>query len=48
MEKKQRILLAEDETKLGQVIKDEFIRMGYKVDLALNGSDASKLFSDHV
>lgn len=48
MEKKQRILLAEDETKLGQVIKDEFIRIGYKVDLAINGSDASKFFGDHI
>jgi two-component system copper resistance phosphate regulon response regulator CusR len=48
MEKKQRILLAEDEVKLGQVIKDEFTRNGYKVDLALNGADAAKHFSEHV
>lgn len=48
MEKKQRILLAEDESKLGQVIKDEFTRAGYKVDLALNGSEASKLFNEQI
>ncbi len=48
MEKKQRILLAEDEVKLGQVIKDEFFRNGYKVDLALNGVEASKYFSEHT
>ena len=48
MEKKQRILLAEDEEKLGQIIRDEFTRNNYKVDLVINGADAAKKFSDHV
>ena len=48
MEKKQRILLVEDEVKLGQIIKDQFTRNGYKVDLALNATDATKQFYYHA
>lgn len=44
MEKKNRILLAEDESKLAQVIKDELTRNNFKVDIASNGNEATTLF----
>lgn len=48
MEKQQyRILLAEDEPKLGQVIQEELTRKGYITDLAFDGQVAEKLFSQH-
>jgi two-component system copper resistance phosphate regulon response regulator CusR len=39
-----RILLVEDEIKLGQVITDELTRHGYPTDLAADGLEASRLF----
>ncbi len=44
MDKKNRILLAEDESKLAQVIKDELTRNNFKVDIASNGNEATTLF----
>lgn len=43
-EKKNKILLAEDEYKLAQVIKDELEREGYEVELAIDGDAASGLY----
>lgn len=42
-----RILLVEDEVKLGQVIKDELTRHGYPADLAVDGLEASTMFNQH-
>lgn len=42
-----RILLAEDEPKLGQVIQEELSRQGYQTDLAYDGLVAEKLFKQH-
>src|ERR1043166_1488771 len=42
-----RILLAEDEPNLGQVIQEELSRQGYQVDLAYDGLVAEKLFNQH-
>ncbi len=47
MEKKNRILLAEDESKLAQVIKDELSHHNLKVDIALNGNEATTLFAQN-
>jgi two-component system copper resistance phosphate regulon response regulator CusR len=47
MDKKYRILLAEDESKLAQVIKDELTRNNYKVDIASNGNEATTLYAQH-
>jgi len=47
MEKKIRILLAEDESKLAQIIKDELTRNNYKVDIASNGNEATTLFAQN-
>ncbi len=48
MDKQQyRILLAEDEPKLGQVIQEELTREGYVTDLAFDGQIAEKLFFQH-
>ncbi|MFZ2783748.1 MAG: response regulator transcription factor [Sediminibacterium sp.] len=44
MEKKYRILLVEDEVKLAQIIKDELSRAGYRIDIASDGNEASRLF----
>jgi two-component system copper resistance phosphate regulon response regulator CusR len=44
---KQRILLVEDETKLGKVIQDELNNNGYHADLAVDGLEATKLFNQH-
>lgn len=45
MEKKYRILLVEDEVKLAQIIKDELFRVGYRIDIASDGNEASRLFA---
>lgn len=45
MEKKYRILLVEDEVKLAQIIKDELSRAGYRIDIASDGNEASRLFT---
>lgn len=47
MENVYRILLAEDEPKLSQVIQDELGRLGYQTDVAYDGSIAEKLFKQH-
>ncbi|KAF0241973.1 MAG: response regulator transcription factor [Sediminibacterium sp.] len=47
MENKYKLLLVEDEVKLAQVIKDELQRVGYRIDIASDGNEASKLFSLH-
>ncbi|MBP7345604.1 MAG: response regulator transcription factor [Sediminibacterium sp.] len=44
MEKRYKILLAEDEAKLAKAIQDELIRVGYDVDVAENGLEADKMF----
>ncbi len=48
MESKHRILLAEDEPKLGQVIQEELTHHGYLVDVAFDGAVAEKLFQQHT
>lgn len=47
MENNLRILLAEDEPKLGQVIQEELTRQGYHTDVAYDGLVAEKLFKQH-
>lgn len=47
MENNLRILLAEDEPKLGQVIQEELGRQGYQTDVAYDGLVAEKLFKQH-
>jgi DNA-binding response OmpR family regulator len=47
MENKQRILLAEDEPKLGQVIQQELNQQGYITDVAFDGQVAEKLFAEN-
>ena len=47
MEINNRILLAEDEPKLGQVIQDELNRQGYVTDVAYDGLVAEKLFKQN-
>ncbi len=47
MEKKYKILLAEDESKLANIIQEELTRGGYKLDIASDGLKASKLFIEH-
>lgn len=42
-----RILLAEDEPKLGQIIQEELTAQGYQTDVAYDGIVASKLFDEH-
>lgn len=44
---KHRILLVEDEVKLGKVIRDELNNNGYQTDIAVDGLEASKLFSQN-
>ena len=48
MENTYRILLAEDEPKLSQVVQDELNRQGYQTDVAYDGAIAEKLFKQHV
>lgn len=47
MEKKNKILIAEDESKLALVIKDELTRNNFKVDIASDGNEASTLFAEN-
>jgi len=47
METKHRILLAEDEPKLGQIIQEELTHQGYHTDVAFDGLVAEKLFHEH-
>jgi two-component system, OmpR family, copper resistance phosphate regulon response regulator CusR len=47
MENNHRILLAEDEPKLGQIIQEELNRQGYHTDVAFDGLIAEKLFQQH-
>jgi len=47
MENNYRILLAEDEPKLGQIIQEELNRQGYHTDVAFDGLIAEKLFGQH-
>jgi two-component system copper resistance phosphate regulon response regulator CusR len=42
-----RILLAEDEVKLGIVIQQQLVKQGYEVDLAVDGLMAEKLFKQN-
>lgn len=42
-----RILLVEDELKLGQSIRDELVRHGYPTDMAVDGLEATKYFNEH-
>jgi two-component system, OmpR family, copper resistance phosphate regulon response regulator CusR len=48
MENNHRILLAEDEPKLGQIIQEELTRQGYHTDVAFDGLIAEKLFQQHT
>ncbi len=47
MEKNHRILFAEDEPKLGQVVQEELTRQGYETDVAYDGLVAEKMFQQH-
>lgn len=47
MDNNHRILLAEDEPKLGQIIQEELTRQGYHTDVAYDGLVAEKLFQQH-
>ena len=47
MDNTYRILLAEDEPKLSQVIQDELSRQGYHTDVAYDGLIAEKMFKQH-
>jgi two-component system copper resistance phosphate regulon response regulator CusR len=48
MEQNHRILLAEDEPKLGQIVQEELTREGYNTDVAYDGLVAEKLFKEHT
>ena len=47
MENTNRILLAEDEPRLGQVVQEELTKEGYITDVAYDGMIAEKLFQQH-
>jgi DNA-binding response OmpR family regulator len=47
MEIKHRILLAEDEPKLGHTIQEQLNERGYQTDVAYDGQVAEKLFNQH-
>lgn len=47
MEKRHKILLAEDESKLANAIQAELTRVGYDVDVAENGIEADKMFMEN-
>ena len=44
---KHKILLVEDEVKLGKTIREELNSNGYQADLAIDGLEDSKLFNQH-
>ncbi|TKK67258.1 response regulator transcription factor [Ilyomonas limi] len=48
MENSYRILLAEDEPKLSQVVQEELTRQGYVTDVAYDGNIAEKMFKQHA
>lgn len=48
MSGKNRILLVEDEAKLGRIIRDELNNNGYMTDIAEDGLEASRLFHQHT
>jgi len=48
MENSYRILLAEDEPKLSQVVQEELTRQGYITDVAYDGNIAEKMFKQHT
>lgn len=48
MENQLRILLAEDEPKLGQVIQEELTRQGYQTDVAYDGLVAERMFKQQT
>ena len=48
MENSYRILLAEDEPKLSQVVQEELTRQGYITDVAYDGNIAEKIFKQHT
>ncbi len=48
IEKKYRILVIEDEAKLAQIIKEELVRVGYMVEIAHDGKEATELFGKHI
>lgn len=47
MEKRYKILLAEDESKLAKAIQAELTRVGYDVDVAENGLEADRMFMEN-
>lgn len=47
MENTFRILIAEDEPKLSQIMQEELIMHGYQADVAYDGAVAEKLFKQH-
>jgi DNA-binding response OmpR family regulator len=47
MENNYRILLVEDEPKLGQVVQEELNAQGYQTDVAFDGLVAEKMFKQH-
>jgi len=47
MENNYRILFAEDEPKLGQVLQEELTLKGYQTDVAFDGLVAEKMFQQH-
>jgi DNA-binding response OmpR family regulator len=48
MENAYRILLVEDEPKLGQVVQEELNAKGYQTDVAFDGLIAEKMFKQHT
>ena len=44
----QKILLVEDEVKLGRIVQEELERNGFPVDLAVDGLEASKMFNQNT
>src|SRR6478735_10747129 len=48
MENNYRILIAEDEPKLSQVMQEELIQHGYQADVAYDGAVAERLFKEHA
>src|ERR1700751_5428460 len=44
---KHKILLVEDEVKLGKIIRDELNSHGYHTDIAVDGLEASRMFGQH-
>ncbi len=45
---KHKILLVEDEVKLGKIIREELNSNGYQTDIAVDGLEASRLFGLHT